>query len=76
MLDSTPSPTAVRIVFDPYSYLEVNQYLKSVTQDFGPAKRGRWYFEADPYIEGNTLALKFFFNDPKDATMFGLKYSR
>jgi hypothetical protein len=76
MLDSTPPPTVVKIVFDPYNYLEVNHYLRSVAQDFGPAKRGRWYFETEPYIEGNTWALKFFFSDPTDATLFGLKYLR
>ena len=74
-LDPTPSLSIIRIVFAPYNYLEVSRYLREITRDFGPANRGRWYFETESYNEVNTWALKFFFLDPQDATLFGLKYS-
>ena len=74
-LDPVPSLSTIKIVFDPYNYLEVSRYLREITRDFGPANRGRWYFETESYNEVNTWALKFFFSDPRDATLFGLKYS-
>lgn len=73
--EGSQPPTIIKIVFDPYDYVEVNQYLRSVSRDFGPARRGRWYFEYAAHTEENIWALRFFFSDPRDATLFGLKYS-
>jgi hypothetical protein len=71
-----PFPS-VRITFDPYNHDQVQEFLIQVYKDFGRDK-GRWYYRSPDIgtIENNVWVLEFFFRDPHDATMFGLKYSK
>ena len=76
--------TAVRVVFDPYNHDQVQAFLRSVIQDFGPTRiesksmpsNQRWcYITSRTPAQGTAWALDFCFRDPCDATLFGLKYS-
>jgi hypothetical protein len=65
----------VRVVFDPYSYREIQSLLQKVFKEFGRDKN-RWYFQVDTTITiENRYDLLFFFQNPHDAVMFSLKYS-
>jgi hypothetical protein len=78
MPDSTPTYASVRIEFRPYSYQEVQAFLKKVYVDFGRDK-SRWYYRSpllDMDTQVNTWTVDFLFRDPHDATIFGLKYLR
>jgi hypothetical protein len=77
MSDSTLPFPSVRITFDPYDHDDVQKFLIRVYQDFGRDK-GRWYYRSPDIvtIDDNAWVLEFFFRDPNDAVIFGLKYSR
>jgi len=75
MSDPTLPFPSVRITFDPYNHDQVQEFLIQVYKDFGRDK-GRWYYRSPDIgtIENNVWVLEFFFRDPHDATIFGLKY--
>jgi hypothetical protein len=77
MSDSTPDYSTVRIKFNPYSYQEVQQFLRQIYASFGKDKN-RWYYVSPPVdsVEENVWVLDFTFKDPHDAIMFSLKYAR
>ena len=67
--------TSVRIEFIPYDHDTVGVLLKKAYKDFGRDK-SRWCFRS-PDIgqqDKNAWVLDFYFRDPKDALLFGLKY--
>lgn len=70
-------PHAVRIEFRPYDHLTVRKFLHNVVKDFGKNNQ-RWTYRTSltPEVEPNVWILDFQFQDPYDATVFGLKYSR
>jgi hypothetical protein len=73
---SDPMFESVRVTFDPYSHWEVQRFLKSVKREFG-SDRSRWYWRTDVEQSlDHRWSLLFYFRNPHDATMFGLKYSR
>jgi hypothetical protein len=77
MSDPVSTYPTVRITFDPYNHDQVQEFLVRVTQDFG-RDRGRWYYRSPDVgtVENNVWILEFYFRDPNDAMIFGLKYSR
>lgn len=80
MSDPThPFSTVVRITFDPYNYHDVQAFLKAVHKTFG-LDRNRWYMKSPNLKElnnrPNIWVLDFYFSNPHDATIFGLKHPR
>jgi hypothetical protein len=77
MSDLTLPFPKVRITFDPYDHDAVQEFLVRIYQEFGRDK-SRWYYRSPDIgtIENNVWVLEFFFRDPNDAVIFGLKYSR
>jgi hypothetical protein len=73
-----PFPS-VRIRFSPYDHDQVQDFLFKVYQEFGRDKT-RWYYRSpdigELYPENNAWVLDFYFSDPNDAMIFGLKYQR
>jgi hypothetical protein len=68
--------TTVRIVFDPYNYSAVQEYLKNVVAEFGYRNRDRWYYVTSSALAiDDAWALDFKFRYPPDAVIFSLKYS-
>ena len=69
----------VRVVFRPYDHDDIQALLRQVAIDFGrPSSRWR-YRSPDPLEavnEPNAWQLDFYFADPHDAMIFGLKYQR
>ena len=69
----------IRVVFRPYDHNDVQALLRQVVIDFGrPSNRWR-YRSPDPLEavnEPNAWQLDFYFADPHDAMIFGLKYQR
>lgn len=76
MSDLTHTQT-IRIIFDPYDHNQVQTLMKKVYRDFGNDK-SRWYCTSPSpdNLGSNCWALDFVFQNPHDATMFGLKYLR
>lgn len=74
---SPPNYTTVTINFIPYNHNEVQQFLKSVTADFGKTS-DKWYYRPgkNQPEELNSWSLDFKFRDSNDALIFGLKYLR
>ena len=67
---------SVRVVIDPYSHDDIQSLLRKIVNDFG-RDRSRWYFRFDTNeFAQNQGNLLFFFRDPHDAVLFGLKYSQ
>ena len=69
--------TTIRISFDPYSHQDVQKYVRQVYRDFG-RDQTRWFYRSANIddIKENCWELDFVFRDPKDATLFALKYLR
>lgn len=70
-----PNTTPVRVVFQPYDHSKVNKLLRDIQDEFGWHGQN-WFFK---YTEGNSEFLDSWivdicFVDPKDATLFALKY--
>jgi hypothetical protein len=67
----------IQVVFRPYDHDDVQALLRQVVIDFGrPSNRWR-YRSPDPLEavnEPNAWQLDFYFADPHDAMIFGLKY--
>lgn len=79
MSDPTHPPyqPPIRVVFAPYNHDEVQQVLRAVVKDFGrPGERWRYLSPDLGESEANVWQLDFYFHDPHDAIMFGLKYQR
>ena len=67
----------VRVVFAPYDHSEVQTTLRAVVQDFGrPGERWRYRTPNLKEHENNVWQFDFYFRDPHDAIIFGLKYQR
>lgn len=67
----------VRVVFAPYDHDDVQTMLKKVVQDFGrPGSRWRYRSPDIGQAENNVWMLDFYFAEPHDAIIFGLKYQR
>jgi hypothetical protein len=71
----------IRVIFAPYDHDSVQEYLKQVVKDFG--RPGTCWRYRSPDIgqmynntEPNVWQLDFFFANPHDALIFGLKYQR
>ena len=69
--------THLKVSFDPYSHIEVQNYIKQIYKEFGRDKT-RWYYKSADIdeIKENCWVIDFAFSDPIDATMFALKYAR
>jgi hypothetical protein len=69
----------VRVVFAPYNHDDVQDTLKKVVKDFG-RPGARWRYRSpdigQTYGEPNVWTLDFYFAEPHDAIIFGLKYQR
>lgn len=79
MSDPTHPPyqPPVRVVFAPYNHDQVQQTLRAVVRDFGrPGERWRYRSPDIGQAEDNVWQLDFYFRDPHDAIIFGLKYQR
>jgi hypothetical protein len=79
MSDSTQlfSQPPVRVVFMPYNHDEVQDTLRAVIRDFGrPGARWRYRSADLDETEHNAWQLDFYFANPHDAIIFGLKYQR
>lgn len=79
MSDSTHlfSQPPVRVVFAPYDHDDVQSLLRKVVTDFGrPGSRWRYRSPDIGQAENNVWQLDFYFADPHDAIIFGLKYQR
>ena len=67
----------VRVVFAPYGHDDVQTLLRKVVKDFGrPGNRWRYRSPDIGTVEQNVWILDFYFRDPHDAIIFGLKYQR
>ena len=67
----------VRVVFAPYDHSEVQTTLRAVVKDFGrPGERWRYRSPDLEENENNVWQLDFYFANPHDAIIFGLKYQR
>ena len=65
----------IRVVFAPYNHDDVQSMLRKVVADFGrPGDRWRYRSPNIGQSESNAWVLDFYFRDPYDATIFGLKY--
>ena len=72
-----PYQPPIRGVFAPYNHGDVQTTLRAVVKDFGrPGKRWRYRSPDLTDAENNVWQLDFYFADPHDAIMFGLKYQR
>jgi hypothetical protein len=79
MSDSTLSSyqPPIRVVFAPYNHNDVQQVLRAVVKDFGrPGQRWRYRTPDLGEAENNVWQLDFYFANPHDAIIFGLKYQR
>jgi hypothetical protein len=69
----------IRVIFRPYDHDAVQTMLRQVVNDFGrPGDHWR-YRSPDPLEaadEPNAWQLDFYFANPHDAMIFGLKYQR
>jgi len=71
------SQPPVRVVFVPYNHDDVQSLLRKVVTDFGrPGARWRYRSPDIGEAETNAWQLDFYFADPHDAIIFGLKYQR
>lgn len=80
MSDSTQlfSQPPVRVVFAPYNHAQVQEVLVQVVKDFG-RPGNRWRYRSPDLGEANepnVWTLDFYFANPHDAIIFGLKYQR
>ncbi len=67
----------VRVVFAPYSHDDVQIMLRKVVADFGrPGERWRYRSPDLGQAENNVWQLDFYYANPHDAIIFGLKYQR
>jgi hypothetical protein len=67
----------IRVVFAPYNHSDVQNTLRAVVKDFGrPGERWRYRSPDLEESENNVWQLDFYFRDPHDAIIFGLKYQR
>ncbi len=79
MSDSTQlfQQPPVRVVFAPYDHDDVQNMLRKVVKDFGrPGNRWRYRSPDIGEAENNVWMLDFYFANPHDAIIFGLKYQR
>ncbi len=69
----------IRVVFRPYDHDAVQTMLRQVAIDFG-RPGSRWKYRSPDPLEAadepNAWQLDFYFADPHDAMIFGLKYQR
>jgi hypothetical protein len=72
----------IKICYSPYDPREVQTLLQDVQKDFGK-NRGRYYWKwLRPDLtqlvsnQDDNWVMAFYFQDPHDAIIFGLKYSR
>jgi len=77
MSDNLMITKPVRVWFRPYSHHDVQELLKKACVDFGRPGR-RWRYRSPEPLEAadepNAWCLDFYFANPHDAIMFGLKY--
>jgi hypothetical protein len=78
MSDPThPYQPPIRVVFAPYNHSDVQNTLRAVVKDFGrPGERWRYRTPELEESESNVWQLDFYFANPHDAIIFGLKYQR
>jgi hypothetical protein len=75
MPDCMIATKPVRVWFRPYSHDDVQNLLQKVCLDFGrPGRRWRYRSPDLGEQEQNVWCLDFYFANPHDATLFGLKY--
>ncbi len=67
----------IRVVFAPYNHDQVQETLRAVVRDFGrPGDRWRYRSPDIGQAETNVWQLDFYFANPHDAMIFGLKYQQ
>ena len=67
----------IRVVFAPYNHSDVQNTLRAVVKDFGrPGEKWRYRSPDLEESENNVWQLDFYFANPHDAIIFGLKYQR
>jgi hypothetical protein len=65
------------VVFAPYDHDDVQRLLRKVVADFGrPGARWRYRSPDLGEAENNVWQIDFYFANPHDAIIFGLKYQR
>lgn len=66
--------TVVQRRFDEYNPQEWMRLISSVTREFGNSGRRWQWIMNNALSQGNSWVVDFYFENPHDATMFGLKY--